>query len=109
MALEGGRGGEISLAAPNCPKGGYVMLKAEAECVVVMSACPMDLNPMYGGKSREAEFEILSGYDWGHSIVSQVCAVGRWSVTLYRDRCNHSQGIRVQRGCGLPCHWSGVQ
>ena len=56
-----GEGGELGLKAPICPEGGYVVLKAEQECVVVMSACPMDLNAVNGFKNEGAEFEVLDG------------------------------------------------
>ena len=58
-ALEEGRGGALRLAAPVCPRGGYVVLRAEVECVVVMSACPMDLGAAGAYKNPGAEFEIL--------------------------------------------------
>ena len=58
-ALEGGMGGNLRLADPKCPEGGYVVLKAEVECVVVMSACPMDLGAAGAYKNPGAEFEIL--------------------------------------------------
>ena len=58
-ALEEGKGGALRPAAPICPKGGYVVLRAEVECVVVMSACPMDLGPAGAYKNLGAEFEIL--------------------------------------------------
>lgn len=57
---QGGRGwkrGALSLAAPTCPNGGYVVLRAETECMVIMSACPMDLISIY--ETRGAEFEIM--------------------------------------------------
>ncbi|CAM6125683.1 unnamed protein product [Calypogeia fissa] len=56
-AVEAGKGGKVSLAAPTCPIGGYVVLRAETECVVIMSACPMDLTTVY--ETRGAEYEIL--------------------------------------------------
>ncbi|MCJ1390474.1 hypothetical protein MMC18_003333 [Xylographa bjoerkii] len=56
-ALEKGKGGKLALEAPTCLQGGSVVLRAEVECVVIMSACPMDLSSMYNG--HEAEFEIL--------------------------------------------------
>ncbi|MCJ1386124.1 hypothetical protein MMC17_009249 [Xylographa soralifera] len=58
-ALEHGKGGKLALEAPACPQGGYVVLQAEQECVVIMSACPMDLSSIYNG--HEAEFEVLTG------------------------------------------------
>jgi uncharacterized protein YcgI (DUF1989 family) len=59
-ALEEGEGGRLRLAAPTCPKGGYVVLRAEVECVVVMSACPMDLAAAGADENLGAEFEILA-------------------------------------------------
>ena len=59
-ALEEGRGGKLPLAAPTCPRGGYAVLRAEVECMVVMSACPMDLGPAGAYKNLGAEFEILN-------------------------------------------------
>lgn len=58
-ALEEGKGGKIRLGPPTCPKDGYVVMKAEVECVVVMSACPMDLAAAGAYKNPGAEFEIL--------------------------------------------------
>ncbi len=60
-ALDVGKGesGELGLIAPICPERGYVMLRAEQECVVVMSACPMDLNAVNGGRNEGAEFEVF--------------------------------------------------
>lgn len=57
-ALAGGKGGELKLEAGTCPKGGSVLLRAEQECVVVMSACPMDLNAIFVA-FNEVEFEVL--------------------------------------------------
>jgi len=54
-ALEEGRGGKLPLVAP---RGGYAVLRAEVECMVVMSACPMDLGPAGAYKNLGAEFEI---------------------------------------------------
>ena len=55
--LEGGRGGELRMEGPSCAKGGCVVFRAEVECVVVMSACPMDLVGSYNGHS--VEYEVL--------------------------------------------------
>ena len=56
-ALEKGNGGILSLEPPTCPKEAYVVLRAEIECVVVLSACPMDMRATYNG--HEAMFELL--------------------------------------------------
>ena len=59
-AVEEGKGGKLRLAAPACPRGGYAVLRAEVECVVVMSAYPMDLGLTGAYKDLGAEFEILN-------------------------------------------------
>jgi uncharacterized protein len=46
-AVGDGKGGKMSLATPSCPREGYVVLRAEVECMVIMSACPMDLTSIY--------------------------------------------------------------
>ncbi len=60
-ALEEEKGGSLRLAPPTCPKGGYVVMRAVVECVVVMSACPMDLAAAGAYENPGAEFEILGG------------------------------------------------
>jgi len=55
-AAEDGKGGKMSLAAPSCPKGGYIVLGAEFECVAIMSACPMDLTSIY--ETKGGKFEV---------------------------------------------------
>ena len=59
--LKCGQGGDLSLEKPVCPKGGFVLFKALTECVVVMSACPMDLNAVNGFENQGAEFEVSTG------------------------------------------------
>ena len=59
-SMANGHGGELSLKAPICPRGGYVTLRAEVDCVVVMSACPMDLNVVNGWENMGGEFEIVA-------------------------------------------------
>lgn len=44
---------------PDSKAGDYIMLKAEQECVVFMSACPMDLSACNGGEPCSAEFEVF--------------------------------------------------
>ena len=59
--LNCGQGGELSLENPRCPKGGSVLFKAVTGCVVVMSACPMDLNAVNGFENKGAGFEVWTG------------------------------------------------
>jgi uncharacterized protein len=44
---------------PESKAGDYIILKAEQECIVIMSACPMDLSACNGGEPSSAEFEVL--------------------------------------------------
>lgn len=51
--------GRISVRSPVCKPGDYVVLRAETDCLVVMSACPNDLMDTNGGKPGHAQYEIL--------------------------------------------------
>jgi hypothetical protein len=46
------------LPSPAQP-GDYVTLHAETDVTVVLSACPMDLNPINSGGPRDVAFEVL--------------------------------------------------
>jgi len=53
--------GGLSFEPPTTKPGDYVVLRAELDCIVAMSACPQDILPINGraGKPTEAHFEIL--------------------------------------------------
>ena len=53
--------GGLSWEAPLSRPGDYVLLRAEMDCVVAMSACPQDILPINGktGNPTEAHFEIM--------------------------------------------------
>ncbi|CZR57930.1 uncharacterized protein PAC_07820 [Phialocephala subalpina] len=50
----------IELREPASRPGSYVVLRAEVDCVVVMSACPNDITMVNGMNCRDVLFEILS-------------------------------------------------
>lgn len=51
--------GRVRTVDPVTRAGDYVVLRAERECVVFMSACPMDIATCNGGEPTSAEFEVL--------------------------------------------------
>ena len=53
--------GSLSFDPPATKPGDYVLLRAEVDCVVAMSACPQDILPINGkGVSpTEAHFEVI--------------------------------------------------
>lgn len=51
--------GKLHCLDPVSRPGDYVTLRAEQECVVVMSACPMDLTACNGGDPTSAEYDVL--------------------------------------------------
>lgn len=53
------KGNKLQNLEPQSKPGDYVVLRAEQECVVFMSACPMDVTACNGGKPTSAEFEVL--------------------------------------------------
>jgi uncharacterized protein len=53
----GGTG--IELREPTSTPGSYVVLRAEVDCVLVMSACPNDITAVNGRNCRDVLFEII--------------------------------------------------
>ncbi len=53
--------GQLEWRAPVSAPGDAITLRAEMDCIVAFSACPMDLLPINGpdGRPTEAHFEIL--------------------------------------------------
>jgi uncharacterized protein YcgI (DUF1989 family) len=50
----------IELRHPVSGPGSYVILRAEVDCVVVMSACPNDITLVNGMNCRDVLFEIIA-------------------------------------------------
>lgn len=53
--------GSIDVLAPATKAGDYIVLRAEMDCIVAMSACPYDLGGLpvnAGGPIRDVHFEI---------------------------------------------------
>jgi uncharacterized protein YcgI (DUF1989 family) len=51
--------GKIGWAEPVSKAGDYVILRAEMDCIIAMSACPQDILPINKGKPVEAHYQIL--------------------------------------------------
>ena len=53
-------GGKIQCRAPESKAGEYIVLRAEIDCVAVMSACPNDIiQAVNGGSCTSVEYEVL--------------------------------------------------
>ena len=63
MNIPVGPGGRISFEPPASKPGDHVVLRAEADCIAVMSACPQDLTPVNGTEPdlRELVFAVTRG------------------------------------------------
>ena len=61
MNIPVGPDGALSFQPPVCVPGGHVLLRAEMDCVVALSACPQDIVPINGAACTptEAHFEVL--------------------------------------------------
>ena len=62
MNIPEGEGGAIDWLPPVSRPGDYVVLRAELNCIAVMSACPQDMVPINGAAMTPAEvhFQILA-------------------------------------------------
>ena len=52
--------GSIGWEEPVSKPGDYVVLRAEMDCVVAMSACPQDIIRINAGAPTDAHYEVLS-------------------------------------------------
>lgn len=52
-------GADLQCLNPESKTGDFITLKAEQKCVVIMSACPMDLSACNGGEPSSAKFEVI--------------------------------------------------
>jgi uncharacterized protein len=59
-AQEKGEEGGLKVRRPECNEGAFVVLRAECDVLVVMSACPNDVLDTNGGKPGDAAFEVLN-------------------------------------------------
>ena len=50
--------GSIEIAAPVSTPGSYVVLRAQLDVLVVLSACPQDLAPTNGEGPTDAHYEL---------------------------------------------------
>lgn len=53
--------GTFTIKAPDTRPGDHVVLRAEMECHVVVSACPQDMNATCGGNPTEIRVEVGRG------------------------------------------------
>ncbi len=51
--------GTIKPNPPEYRKGDYILMRAEMNLVICLSACPQDITPINSNKPRNAHFEIL--------------------------------------------------
>ena len=59
MNIPVGNNDGIQWLEPVSKPGDYVILRAEMECIVAMSACPQDMIPINGGNPVDAHFQII--------------------------------------------------
>jgi hypothetical protein len=61
MNIPVGEGGRTEWGEPVSKPGDHVVLRAELDCVVAMSACPQDILPINGAARQptEAHYQIL--------------------------------------------------
>lgn len=62
MNIPVGEGGAIDWLPPVSRPGDYVVLRAELDCIAVMSACPQDMVPINGAAMAptEVHFQVLA-------------------------------------------------
>jgi len=51
--------GSLHLRPPTSEKGQYVVLRAEADLIIVMSSCPQDMTPINAGQPADLEYAVF--------------------------------------------------
>ena len=59
MNIPVGSDGSVSFEGPQTKEGDFVVVRAEENCLVVVSACPQDMNAINGEGPRDCQYEIL--------------------------------------------------
>lgn len=59
MNIPIGADGRTSWGEPLSGPGDFVVLRAEMDCVIALSACPQDILPINKGKPVEVQYQIL--------------------------------------------------
>lgn len=52
--------GGLDIRNPTSEKGQFVSLRAETDLIIVMSACPQDIDPVNGGMPADCEYQLSS-------------------------------------------------
>ena len=61
MNIPVAEGGDISWEPPVSKAGDVIRLKAHADCIAVLSACPQDMTPVNGASTQPSELEFELG------------------------------------------------
>ena len=52
--------GRLDRAPPSCKPGDYVLLRAELDLIVAISACPQDITAVNSGKPQDGDLEVIT-------------------------------------------------
>lgn len=52
--------GGLDIRNPTSEEGQFVSLRAETDLIIVMSACPQDIDPVNGGMPADCEYQLSS-------------------------------------------------
>lgn len=64
--------GGLDIRTPTSDKQQYVVLKAEVDLIVVMSACPQDIAPVNGGKPTDCDYHVTGTGDKSTEISTSI-------------------------------------
>lgn len=99
--------GGLNIRPPTSEKGQYVVLKAETDLVIVMSACPQDLEPVNGGGPTDCEFEVRDASGATVSATSSSAVVPSIPVTISKSR-SHRVKVTLSFDFDAVSHWLGT-
>ncbi|CAK7238433.1 hypothetical protein SEUCBS140593_010683 [Sporothrix eucalyptigena] len=106
--------GGLDIRPPTSEKGQYVVMRAEADLIIVMSSCPQDLAPVNAGQPADCEYQVLGGEDKSLTAVPSVVPVlpkkktAKIALSVDFDAVSHWLGTGCHKDNNMADYSSGI-
>ncbi|KAL1887608.1 hypothetical protein Sste5346_010109 [Sporothrix stenoceras] len=110
--------GTLDIRPPTSDMGQYVVMRAEADLIIVMSSCPQDIDPVNAGEPADCEYQVLDGetesISKGLSAPSSVVALApktkraKVALSVDFDAVSHWLGTGCHKDNNMADYSSGI-
>uniref|UniRef100_A0A093USI2 Peptidoglycan deacetylase n=1 Tax=Talaromyces marneffei PM1 TaxID=1077442 RepID=A0A093USI2_TALMA len=99
--------GGLDIREPTSEKGQYIVLRSNADLILVMSSCPQDIEAVNGGMPTDCEYEILDTLSKEDSKEDQVAIIPAPTKTL-STRPQRRIKVALSFDFDAVSHWLGT-